>query len=90
MVEALNAAIRRVTASESYRAFLAGEARFALVLEDDVLLTDRLPAGARRLLRDLQGAVPNSVRITSSGSTQFVEFTPIAASGTIVFSNERP
>jgi MSHA biogenesis protein MshO len=33
------------------------------------------------MMRDLQGATPNSVRITASGSMLFLEFTPIADAG---------
>jgi len=44
-------------------------------------LTDAADTALRRMMRDLQGATPNSVRITSSGSTLFLEFTPIADVG---------
>lgn len=35
----------------------------------------------RRIARDLQGAVPNSVRVASQGSTVWLEFVPVADSG---------
>lgn len=44
-------------------------------------LTDGADTVLRRLIRDLQGAAPNSVRITASGATLFLEFTPIADAG---------
>lgn len=55
------------------RAYLDSQRRAALA--------DAADHATRRLLRDLQGAVPNSVRIAASGSAVFVEFTPAAASG---------
>lgn len=44
-------------------------------------LTDAGETAMRRLMRELQGATPNSVRIASSGSTLFLEFTPIDDGG---------
>jgi MSHA biogenesis protein MshO len=44
-------------------------------------LTDAADTTLRRMMRDLQGATPNSVRITASGSTLYLEFTPIADMG---------
>ncbi len=44
-------------------------------------LTDAADTALRRMTRDLQGATPNSIRITTSGSTLFLEFTPIADAG---------
>jgi MSHA biogenesis protein MshO len=44
-------------------------------------LTDAADTALRRLIRELQGAVPNSVRIAAAGSTLYLEFTPIADGG---------
>lgn len=44
-------------------------------------LADAADTAARRIVRDLQGAVPNSVRVTTSGSTVLVEFVPIEDAG---------
>lgn len=44
-------------------------------------LTDAADTALRRMVRDLQGATPNSIRITTSGSVLFLEFTPIADAG---------
>jgi MSHA biogenesis protein MshO len=44
-------------------------------------LTDAADTTLRRMMRELQAATPNSVRITTSGSTLFLEFTPIADVG---------
>lgn len=44
-------------------------------------LTDAADTAARRMLRELQGALPNSARITSSGANVFVEFVPIDDTG---------
>jgi MSHA biogenesis protein MshO len=44
-------------------------------------LTDTADAALRRIGRDLQGALPNSVRVTSAGGSVWIEFVPIAAAG---------
>ena len=44
-------------------------------------LTDAADTTLRRMIRDLQAATPNSIRITTSGSTLYLEFTPISDSG---------
>jgi MSHA biogenesis protein MshO len=44
-------------------------------------LTDAADTALRRMVRDLQTATPNSIRITASGSTLYLEFTPIQDSG---------
>ncbi len=44
-------------------------------------LSDAADTATRRIARDLQDALPNSVRIANVGSTVFVEFTPISDSG---------
>jgi MSHA biogenesis protein MshO len=44
-------------------------------------LTDAADTATRRMLRELQGAVPNSARIAAAGSNLFVEFVPIDDSG---------
>jgi MSHA biogenesis protein MshO len=44
-------------------------------------MTDAGDTAVRRLMRELQHALPNSVRITSSGTVLFLEFVPIADAG---------
>jgi MSHA biogenesis protein MshO len=44
-------------------------------------LTDAADTATRRMLRELQGALPNSARIASAGANVFVEFVPIDAAG---------
>jgi len=44
-------------------------------------LTDAADLVARRMIRELQAAVPNSVRVTSSGTTQYLEFVPVVDTG---------
>lgn len=43
------------------------------------MLADTADTAARRIARDLQGALPNSARV--DGTTQFLEFVPIVAAG---------
>lgn len=44
-------------------------------------LTDAADLVVRRMARDLQGAVPYSVRIATSGGSSFLEFVPVADYG---------
>jgi MSHA biogenesis protein MshO len=44
-------------------------------------LADAADTAARRIVRDLQAAVPNSVRIATSGATVLIEFVPIEDAG---------
>ena len=44
-------------------------------------LTDAADLVVRRMARELQAAVPNSVRVTSSGTTEFLEFVPVVDTG---------
>ena len=44
-------------------------------------LTDAADTATRRMLRELQGALPNSARITAAGANVFVEFVPIDDTG---------
>lgn len=44
-------------------------------------LADAADTALRRLVRDLQGALPNSVRVAASGGSTFIEFIPIEAAG---------
>jgi MSHA biogenesis protein MshO len=44
-------------------------------------LTDRADTATRRMLRELQDALPNSPRITASGANVFIEFVPIDDAG---------
>ncbi len=44
-------------------------------------LTDAADTATRRMLRELQGALPNSARIATAGSNVFIEFVPIDDAG---------
>jgi len=44
-------------------------------------LADAADLAARRIARELQGALPNSARVTAAGSQVFLEFIPIADAG---------
>jgi MSHA biogenesis protein MshO len=44
-------------------------------------LADAADTALRRLVRDLQGALPNSVRVATSGGAVFIEFIPVEAAG---------
>lgn len=44
-------------------------------------LTDAADLAVRRMARELQAAVPNSARVTTSGTTQFLEFVPVVDTG---------
>jgi MSHA biogenesis protein MshO len=44
-------------------------------------LADTADTALRRMQRDLQRALPNSVRVTSSGATQLIEFLPTISGG---------
>jgi len=44
-------------------------------------LTDAADLAVRRLARELQGAVPNSVRVASSGGASFIEYVPVVDFG---------
>jgi MSHA biogenesis protein MshO len=48
---------------------------------DRATLTDAGNATIRRIMRELQAAVPNSARITTAGGTTFLEFAPIVDAG---------
>lgn len=49
--------------------------------ENRANLTDRADTALRRMARDITNALPNSVRVATSGSDQFVEFVPVSAAG---------
>jgi len=61
--------------------FIANPVRAYFETIDRATLTDAGNAVVRRLMRELQAAVPNSVRITTSGGTTFLEFVPIVDAG---------
>jgi len=67
--------------SASVAVFIANPVRAYFETIDRATLTDAGNAVVRRLMRELQAAVPNSVRITTSGGTTFLEFVPIVDAG---------
>lgn len=44
-------------------------------------LTDRADTAMRRIARDINNALPNSVRVTTNGANQFIEFVPVLSAG---------
>lgn len=49
--------------------------------ENRANLTDRADTALRRMARDINNALPNSVRVTALGTTQYIEFVPVSAAG---------
>lgn len=50
-------------------------------LETRAALTDTADGALRRIERDIQNALPNSVRVTTNGADSFIEFIPVSAAG---------
>lgn len=46
-----------------------------------VALADAADTALRRMARDIRTALPNSLRVTQSGGTWYIEFLPVAAAG---------
>lgn len=44
-------------------------------------LTDRADTALRRMARDIQNALPNSVRVAANGADRFIEFVPVTTAG---------
>jgi MSHA biogenesis protein MshO len=61
--------------------FLRGPVLAVFEQQRRAALTDAADTAARRVLRELQGAVPNSIRIAAVGANVFIEFMPIDAGG---------
>jgi MSHA biogenesis protein MshO len=61
--------------------FMANPVRAYFATIDRATLTDAGNSTIRRVMREVQAAVPNSARITSSGGTSFLEFVPIVDAG---------
>lgn len=49
--------------------------------ENRANLTDRADTALRRMARDIRNALPNSVRTTTSGLNNFIEFVPVKSAG---------
>jgi MSHA biogenesis protein MshO len=67
--------------SASVGVFMANPVRAYFETIDRATLTSAGNAVVRRIMRELQAAVPNSARITTSGGTTFLEFVPIVDAG---------
>ncbi len=67
--------------SASVGVFMANPVRAYFATIDRAALTDAGNSVVRRIMRELQAAVPNSARITTSGGTTFLEFVPIVDAG---------
>jgi MSHA biogenesis protein MshO len=67
--------------SASVGAFLSNPIRAYFATIDRATLTGAGNQVMRRITRELQAAVPNSARITTSGNTTFLEYVPIVDAG---------
>jgi MSHA biogenesis protein MshO len=67
--------------SASVAVFIANPVRAYFETIDRATLTDAGNIVVRRIMRELQAAVPNSARITTSGGITFLEFVPIVDAG---------
>ena len=67
--------------SASVGVFIANPVRAYFETIDRATLTDAGNSVIRRVMREVQAAVPNSARITASGGTTFLEFVPIVDAG---------
>jgi len=67
--------------SASVGVFIAGPVRAYFETIDRATLTAAGNAVVRRITRDLQAAVPNSARVTTSGATTFLEYVPVLDAG---------
>jgi MSHA biogenesis protein MshO len=61
--------------------FATGAMQSYIDAERRAELVDTTEAALRRLQRDLRMALPNSVRVTSVGTTTFIEFVPVVTGG---------
>lgn len=61
--------------------FIGGPVRAYFETIARAQLTDAADTTLRRLTRELQGALPNSVRVSTSGGTSFIEFVPVLDAG---------
>jgi len=67
--------------SASVSVFIANPVRAYFETIDRAALTAAGNSAIRRIVREVQGAVPNSARITASGGTTFLEFVSIVDAG---------
>jgi MSHA biogenesis protein MshO len=67
--------------SASVGVFIANPVRAYFETIDRATLADAGNSVIRRVMREVQAAVPNSARITASGGTTFLEFVPIVDAG---------
>ena len=67
--------------SASVSVFIANPVRAYFETIDRATLTAAGNSAIRRIVREVQGAVPNSARITASGGTTFLEFVSIVDAG---------
>ena len=67
--------------SASVSVFIANPVRAYFETIDRATLTAAGNSAIRRIVREVQGAVPNSARITASGGATFLEFVPIVDAG---------
>jgi len=67
--------------SASVGVFIASPVRAYFETIDRATLTAAGNGVVRRITRDLQAAVPNSARVTTSGATTFLEYVPVLDAG---------
>ena len=67
--------------SGSVALFIDNPVRAYFDAQQRTALSGAADTALRRMARELQGALPNSVRVASAGSTVWLEFVPVADSG---------
>lgn len=60
---------------------MAGPARSFVQGGDRALMADAADRAVRRMSEEIRGSLPNSLRVTQSGSVAWVEFLPVSDSG---------
>jgi MSHA biogenesis protein MshO len=70
--------------------FLSGPIRGAVDLQVRAELTDIADGALRRASREIQLALPNSLRVTTSGGASYLEFVPVITSGRYRTEPENP
>jgi MSHA biogenesis protein MshO len=81
LVEAIMVMVITGAIAASVSVFIAGPVRGYVDAARRAQLTDGADVALRRMVRDLRGALPNSVRVTASGADCFMELIPTVGGG---------
>jgi MSHA biogenesis protein MshO len=81
LVEAIIVMVITGAIAAAVSVFIAGPVRGYVDASRRAQLTDEADVALRRLVRDLRAALPNSVRVTSSGGDCFMELIPTVGGG---------